>query len=261
MSNGFFIDAHLHIGHIGAFFAPLVQQKDLLLAMDNAGISHSICMDHLTVFEGAGAGLEPLRDLFETSGRRVYYLGTFDPRRASACVDALKQAKDWPGFVGLKLHPSMHGVPADDPVYEQAWRFAADHNLAIMSHSWSASSYNPVQFLSTPERFEVQIRKFPQVHFVLGHAGGRGTGRHDAVRMANEYPCVYLDIAGDIFDYRLLEKLVQSVPVEKILYGSDFPWMDPRSRLSHVLLADIEDSIKGKILRGNAIRVYRLGVS
>ena len=261
MSSAFVVDAHTHYGYVGAFFAPEFTATHLLAAMDKGGISHAICMDTLTVLEGAGAGLEPLRDLFETSGRRVYYLGTFDPRRASACLDALKQAKDWPGLVGLKLHPSMHGVPADDPVYGQAWRFAAEHGLAIMSHSWSASSYNPVQILSTPERFEVHLREFPQVHFVLGHAGGRGSGRCQAVRMANEYPNVYLDFAGDIFDYRLLEKLVQSVPVEKILYGSDFPWMDPRSRLSHVLLADIEDSVKGKILRGNAIRVYRLGVS
>jgi hypothetical protein len=229
--------------------------------MEKAAISHAICMDMLTVLEGAAAGLEPLRDLFEASGRRVYYLGTFDPRRASACMKALRQAKDWPGFVGLKLHPSMHGVSAEDPVYEQAWRFAADHGLAIMSHSWSASSYNPVQILSTPERFEVYVREFPQVPFVLAHAGGRGSGRRQAVRMVNEYPQVYLDFAGDIFDYRLLEKLVQSVPVEKILFGSDIPWMDPRSHLSRVLLGDLEDSVKGQILRKNAIRVYRLGVS
>jgi predicted TIM-barrel fold metal-dependent hydrolase len=246
---------------VGAFFAPEFEATHLLAAMDKAGISHAICMDMLTVLEGAGAGLEPLRDLFETSGRRVYYLGTFDPRRISACLDALKQAKDWPGFVGLKLHPSMHGVPADDPVYEQAWRFAADHELAIMTHSWSVSGYNPVQFLSTPDRFELHVRKFPQVHFVLGHAGGRCNGRHQAVRLANEYPHVYIDLAGDIVDYRLLEKLVESVPVEKILYGSDFPWMDPRSHLTRVLLADIEELAKIKILRGNAIRVYNLGVS
>ena len=261
MSNGFVIDAHAHYGYVGAFFAPECEAAHLLTAMDKAGISHAICMDQLTVWEGAGAGLEPLRDLFETSGRRVYYLGTFDPRRASACLGMLRQAKDWPGFVGLKLHPSVHGVAADDPVYEQAWRFAADYNLAIMTHSWSVSSYNPVQFLSTPERFEVHVRKFPQVHFVLGHAGGRGSGRCQAVRLVNEYPHVYLDFAGDIFDYRLLEKLVASVPVEKILYGSDFPMMDPRSNLTRVLLADIEDVAKGKILRGNAIQAYRLGVS
>jgi predicted TIM-barrel fold metal-dependent hydrolase len=261
MSDPFVIDTHTHYGYMGNVFVPEPQESHLLAAMDNVGISHAVCMDMLSVFEGAGAGLEPLRDLFETSGRRIYYLGTFDPRRASACMAALKQARDWPGFVGLKLHPSVHGVPADDPVYEQAWRFAADHDLAIMSHSWSVSSYNPVQFLSTPERFEVHVRKFPQVHFVLGHAGGRGTGRREAIRMANEYPHVYLDFAGDIYDYRLLEKLVESVPVEKILYGSDFPMMDPRSNLTRVLLADIEDAAKGKILRGNAIQVYRLGVS
>jgi len=261
MSSALFVDAHLHFGRVSSFFAPLVDQKDLLFVMDKAGISHSVCTDHRSLFEGAEAGLEPLRDLFENSGRRVYYLGTFDPRRASGCLNALKQARDWPGFAGLKLHPSIHGVPADDPVYDQAWRFAADHDLAIMSHSWSASSYNPVQFLSTPARFEVHIRKFPQVRFVLGHAGGRGAGRQDAIRLANQYPHVYLDFAGDIYDYRLLEKLIESVPLEKILYGSDFPWTDPRSHITRVLLADIEDSAKSEILRGNAIRTYRLGVS
>jgi predicted TIM-barrel fold metal-dependent hydrolase len=261
LSSPFIVDAHLHVGHVSSFFAPLIGQKDLLDTMDNDGISHSICMDHRTVFEGAEAGLEPLRDLFETSGRRVYFLGTFDPRRASGCLNALKQARDWPGFVGLKLHPSIHGVPADAPVYDQAWRFAADHDLAIMSHSWSASRTNPVQILSTPDRFEVHIRKFPQVRFVLGHAGGREAGRQQAVRLANQYPHVHLDFAGDIYDYRLLEKLLESLPAEKILYGSDFPWMDPGSNISRVLLAEIEDSAKSLILRGNAIRTYRLGVS
>jgi predicted TIM-barrel fold metal-dependent hydrolase len=243
------------------FFTPEFEATHLLAAMDRSSTSHAICMDMLTVLEGAGAGLEPHRDLFEASGRRVYYLGTFDPRRASGCLKALEQAKDWPGFVGLKLHPSMHGVPADDPVYDQAWRFAADHDLAIMSHSWSASSTNPVQILSTPERFEVHIRKFPQVRFVLGHAGGRGAGRQQAIRLANQYPHVHMDFAGDIYDYRLLEKLIESVPSEKILYGSDFPWMDPRANISRVLLAEIEGSVKSAILRGNAIRTYRLGVS
>ena len=109
MSNAFVIDAHAHFGYVGAFFAPECEAIHLLTAMDNAGISHAICMDLLTVWEGAGAGLEPLRDLSETSGRRVYFLGTFDPRRASTCLGALEQAKDWPGFVGLKLHTRSGG--------------------------------------------------------------------------------------------------------------------------------------------------------
>ena len=173
----------------------------------------------------------------------------------------MRCAKDWPGFVGLKIHPSFHGVPAEDPSYEPAWRFAGEHDLTILTHSWSVSDYNPVQRLSTPERFEKYVRRFPTVRLVLGHAGGRGTGRHAAVRMANEHPNVYLDIAGDIFDYRLIESLVESVPVEKILFGSDFPWLDPRANLSRVLLAEIDVAAKMKILRDNAMRVYRLGTA
>jgi predicted TIM-barrel fold metal-dependent hydrolase len=79
--------------------------------------------------------------------------------------------------------------------------------------------------------------------------------------MANEHPHVFLDFAGDVFCHELIDQLVQSVPAEKILFGSDFPWVDPRANLSRVLLTDVEDSVKSKILRGNAIRVYRLGVS
>jgi hypothetical protein len=261
MTSALAIDAHCHYGNLGGFFEPEFNAEHLLAGMGKAGIGHAVCSDVLSVFEGAEAGLAPLRGLFESSGRRVYFLGTFDPRRPAACLGALEQAKNWPGFVGLKLHPSVHGVPADDSAYELAWRFAADNDVAIMTHSWSVSSYNPVQYLSTPRRFEVYVRKFPQVRFVLGHAGGRGQGRGEAIRMVNDYPQVHLDFAGDIYDYRLLEKLIGSVPATKILFGSDSPMMDPRSQLSLVLLAGLADSAKSQILRGNAIRVYRLEVS
>jgi predicted TIM-barrel fold metal-dependent hydrolase len=77
--------------------------------------------------------------------------------------------------------------------------------------------------------------------------------------MVKEHPNVYLDFAGDIFCHRLIERLVQWVPVEKILFGSDFPWIDPRANLSRVLLADVPPAAKIKILRNNAIHIYKLG--
>jgi len=260
MGDGFIIDAHLHVGRPGAFFAPATEPDDLLRIMDKLGISHAICMDHRSIVEGCGAGLDAHRELFDRSNGRIYYLGVFHPRRAAACLAALERAKDWSGFAGLKIHPSCHGVPGDDPSYESAWTFAARHNLPILTHSWSVSQYNPTQYLSTPDRFENYVRSFGQARLVLGHAGGRGTGRLQAIRLAREYPNVYLDFAGDIFCYRLIENLVQSVPVEKILFGSDFPWFDPRANLSRVLLAEATPSTKIKILRDNAIRVYQLEV-
>ena len=47
----------------------------------------------------------------------------------------------------------------------------------------------------------------------------------------------------------------------RFFMAQTFPGWTPVPIFRRVLLADIEDSVKGKILRGNAIRVYRLGVS
>jgi uncharacterized protein len=203
--------------------------------------------------------MSALRRVYEESGGRLWYLGVFDPRGAEECLRVLTEAAAWSGFAGLKLHPSLHRTFADDPGYQRAWAFAAERHLPILTHSWSISEHNPAQRYSTPERFEGYVRKFPQVRLVLGHAGGRGSGRREAVRMANEYPNVFLDFAGDIYCYRLIETLVESVPTEKILFGSDFPWMAPSTQLSRVLLADIDDQTKRRILVDNALAVYRLG--
>lgn len=261
MSESFIVDAHAHFGLPGQFFIPESSPRDLLKLMDLLSIRFAIMpCDHIVLHEGPRVGLASHRRVYEESQGRVFYLGIFDARRPDESLAALKEANSWPGFAGLKLHPSFHGAWADDPVYEQAWRFAADRDLPIMTHSWSVSDYNPVQRYSTPERFEGYARKFPQVRLVLGHAGGRGSGRREAVRMVNEYANVYLDFAGDVFCYRLIETLVESVPPDKILFGSDFPWIDPRANLSRVLLADIDDRLKRKILADNAHAVYKLQV-
>ncbi len=83
-------------------------------------------------------------------------------------------------------------------------------------------------------------------------------GRIEAVRMAKEYANVYLDFVGDIFCYHLIESLVKTIPAEKILFGSDFPWFDPRTHISQVLLAEIDNQLKQKILSDNARAVYKI---
>jgi uncharacterized protein len=259
VSKPFLIDAHAHIGSPGAFFAPETGAEHLLALMDILSIRIAIlACDHVMLYEGGGASLAPLREAHERTEGRLLYLGIFDPRAADASMAALKQAIYWPGFAGLKLHPSLHRVWADDPSYETAWRFAAEHDLPILTHSWSVSDSNPAQAYSTPERFETHVRRFPQVRLVLGHAGGRGSGRQQAVRMVNEHPNVFLDFAGDVFCYHLVETLAQEVRPEKILFGSDFPWIDPRANLSRVLLAEIDDKLKRKILSDNARTVYKI---
>ena len=71
---------------------------------------------------------------------------------------------------------------------------------------------------------------------------------------------LYFDTAyflSDLTEQRFLSLLRAHGP-EKVLFASDFPWLDPRANLARVILTNIDDSVKKKILRENAMHVYRI---
>jgi predicted TIM-barrel fold metal-dependent hydrolase len=260
MREPFVVDAHAHTGYPGQFFAPEQDATELLRRMDALRIEYSLhCGDMVALAKDEEANLELWQRAYEQSQGRIPFLAVYNPKRPVESLRGLRTALGLSGCRGIKIHPSFHGTSADHPGYDPVWAFAAEHELPIMSHSWSVSGHNPSQALSTPERFEGWVRKYPGVRFVLGHAGGRGTGRFEAFRMAREHPSVYMDFGGDIYCHELVEHACREVPVEKILFGSDWPWLDQRSHLSRVYLARIDPSAKRRILRDNALAVYRLG--
>jgi predicted TIM-barrel fold metal-dependent hydrolase len=259
MTGGFIVDAHQHTGAMSMFFTPESETRSLLARMDRLEVRWGINTGSWrTLMLGGREALEEARGDFEGSEGRLFYLGAYDPRRGDAALRLLRESLRWPGFAGIKIHPSFHRTAAEDGRYEAAWRLAAETGLTIMSHSWSVSATNPVQALSTPVRFERWIRRYPEVRFVLAHAGGRGEGRHEAIRLARDYDQVYLDLAGDVFCFRLIETLIETLPPNKLIFGSDFPWLDPRCNLTRVLLADIPSAAKLRILQENAVEAYRL---
>jgi predicted TIM-barrel fold metal-dependent hydrolase len=259
MTVPFIIDAHVHTGSPNIFFCPEVGARELLRRMDQFGIRCSVNLGSARNLLGASSEeMQKARREYEESGGRLYYCGFFDPRRSREDVALLAKVAGWEGFKGIKIHPSFSKVTADDKRYRAVWEFARDHDLPIVSHTWSASSYNPVQVLSTPDRFETFAAKFPAVRFVLAHSGGRGDGRREAVRMARQYPNVYMDFGGDIYCHRYFEDLQEEGVLGKVLFGTDYPWIDHRSHLTRVYLAGISAAAKLAVLRDTARVVYRL---
>ncbi len=260
----FIVDAHVHVGYPKVFFAPENTLQQLLVRMETLHVQYAVNLCSMKTLYGSGWGepqgpeLERRRLDFEKSGKRIFYCGFYDPRHSEEDLAALKETVDWPGFVGIKIHPSFAGLPANDPAYIPVWDFASETDLPIVAHTWSVSSYNPVQKLSTPDKFETFVRQFPTVRLVLGHSGGRGGGRLEAVRMARAYENVYMDFAGDVYDYQYMEKMDGNVPHNKVLFGSDYPWLDARANLSRVYLSNIPSEFKHGILRDNALEVFKL---
>ena len=260
MNPNFIIDAHAHIGYPNVFPCPEVEPEELLLRMDSMKIEYALlCGDMESIINDAALGLGRMERIFEQSGGRLPYLCVYNPRQSESCIKMLDKALNSPGFKGVKIHPTFHKTPAGDKSYERVWNYAYQNSVPILSHTWSVSSYNSGQALSTPGKFEAWVKEFPSVKLILGHSGGRGTGRIEAIRMAQEYENVFMDFAGDVYCFDLIKDMVNMIPPNKFLFGSDWPWMDPRANLDRVFLSSISIDLKRKIFRDNASFVYKIG--
>lgn len=260
MTNVMIVDAHFHLGITYSrfqFYDTSVQ--GYLAYMDRMNIAtcmnvHSMGLINMELERGMEANMEAYE---QSSGRILSYL-VFNPNDTERSLKVMDRYYNSKIFRAIKIHPSMHGVSADDPRYEAAWEFAAEKQLPILSHTWTPSSYNPSQKLSYPPLFEANIAKYPTVSLICGHAGGRIDGIIKAIKLAQTYSNVYMDTAGDVYNNRLIEYLVGHVGSERILFGSDGFLMDARSQLGMIMDANISIGDKENILFKNAVNMFKL---
>jgi len=249
------VDAHMHLGCPWTIFAHGWGLAEVLALMDRIGIERAYSTHHAWL---AGRHLEARAAsvlAYEESRGRIPFLGVYDPRSEQESLAVIDACRSHAGLIGIKVHPSFHRVAANDDSYAAVWDYAGENRLPILAHTWSETD-NPVQKLSLPELFEVHLEKRPEVPFIIGHSGGPGAGRLQAIRLARKYPHVYLDLAGDIFALDLIPYLVTAVGAERVIFGSDQPWIDPRAHLTRIYLADIGDRAKRLVLGRNALRVF-----
>jgi uncharacterized protein len=252
------IDSHAHLGPAVRYIAPDTKVGTMLDLMDYLGIEITIQMHmagFLDLWEEAYCESEKA---FEVSRGRIFYALIYDPRYGEESLHEVSRGLGRPGFVGVKIHPSLHLTYGSDARYELVWQFAAENKLPIITHTWAVSDYNPSQKFSTPEHFETYLSRFPQVNLVMGHSGGRYEGHLAAVRLAKKYPNLFLDTSGDVASPGFVEWLVSQVGAERVCFGSDANMMDPRTNLGRVLDAELPVDEKRLILGDNAHRLFKL---
>lgn len=251
------IDAHCHLGVSPQFHVPDASLATILRMMDRLEIERAIAAPLLLLAGQTEMGWqEGLLAYRESEGRILLYT-VFDPRPPLG-LEFVRRSVDDPAVVGIKIHPAMHECPADDDRWRPIWELAAARRLPILTHSWCISDYNPTQKYAQPALFTKYVQEFSEVTVILGHSGGRYEGHLAAVALARAYANVHLDLAGDSYSLGLVEYLVAEVGSERILFGSDLTWIDPRTQLGRILDAEISTGDKANILRNNAIRLFHL---
>jgi hypothetical protein len=168
------------------------------------------------------------------------------------------------GALGIKVHPVDQRFVVSDPRMVRVFELCGELDLAVLSHS--GTSRGPLQF-AEPATFDTVAARLPDLRLVVAHLGG---GSWEQVRaLADRHPHVAFDLseivawtgAPNAPDEEDLVRLIRDVGVERVLFGSDFPWYDPGEMVKAVrTLPGLSDGELTAILGENAARILRLPV-
>lgn len=259
----FMIDAHAHNvrpGNKNLFGFPTPDEDfappDWIAEMDRAGIARIFLIPLNALVDKTISAKECVLPLLQYAPDRIRYMTLFHPTMdesqcARVAAELLEEA-----CVGLKIHPAFHRLEAENSLFDRAYRLAAEAGKPIVTHSWERSDYNPVQEFAHPDRFRKHLAAHPQVTLVLGHAGGRPSTLDAVTDLCREFPKTMVDVSGDYFDNGIIDCLTERLGVDRIMFGSDADWIDPRCNLGPIFASRLPDEDALKILYYNARRVF-----
>jgi uncharacterized protein len=233
------------------------QPADWIDYMDLCSVEQIYLTPATVLMEKLSSTLPYVKDLIDFRTGRFFFYEVFSPVEEDSHIREVRSAIKHPDCIGIKIHPSFHGVDADDDRFEIIYRLAEACRTPIMTHSWEISSYNPDQYRSHPEKFRRHLMNFRNTPFVLGHAGGRPSAFEATISVCREFPNVYVDLAGDYYNNGLIDILADRLGADRILFGSDVDWVDTRCNLAPVITSGLSDEDVLKILRTNALNVFQ----
>jgi len=240
------IDAHAHIGHSAGCHIPLESTEEGIRRMESLGIS-AMCASHLTALGGdVEAGNKMLFELCDKYPGKVYGNAFYDPRCPEISIGEIEKYKNHPGFVGIKIHPRESFTNLSDDGYRPLWEYADENKLIVTSHTWETEPMND------PALFFDICNKYSNMIIILAHCGGTYLGYETCYRLVKEYPNVYLDLNGFIYCCQWIEQVVERINgVDRIVFGTDQFFNDPRISLGRVVLSTLSDDEKRRILYYN----------
>lgn len=244
------IDVHGHLGGWHDFFVPepsahWLVETNSRIGIEVVGVSHLVAIAH----DARAGNLLALDAAREFPGRLGVWL-VADPHRPQLVAEIAEQL-ELPEVWGLKCHPDVQEHPLTGAGYAPFLELARERGKPVLTHGQTRSAW------SSPDQIAEVAMRYPGLDLLMGHAGLWVDGFDHAARLAAEIPGLHLEVCGSRLTTRWLEHLVNVAGVEKVLFGSDACFLDPRVGLGKVLYARLSEHDRELVLGGNAVRLLR----
>lgn len=234
------VDMHGHYGKWAGFPIWGGEADDLVAEMDRIGVeklvvSHQACMTTDVVY-----GNNQVLDATRKYPGRILGYAVCCPINDTLGIDEIRRCVDL-GMTGIKLH-SGNGFAYTCDQYRPVWELADAERLPLLLHTWG--DLGPLEPL---------FERYTHAPILLGHAGSSKPESY--VEFARKFPNLFLDPCYSQAPYGMYEYFVRELGPERVVFGSDAPWMALGQQLGRLLFADIADEHKKVILVENPKRI------
>jgi predicted TIM-barrel fold metal-dependent hydrolase len=134
----------------------------------------------------------------------------------------------------------------------------SDLGLFLITHAGQDSAFEP-PFKSNPASLRSLHERHPKLKLVIAH-GGSWKMWEDVPRYLAGLKNVWFDLAfvGECMEKSAYRRLVDTLKVDNLLFGTDSPWCDQLHALE--LLHDLQlgNDAEAAICSGNALNLIKL---
>lgn len=238
-------DCHGHLGTHPDFPASKHSLDEMLAVMDLLNIEVLAITSTRACYNDCPRGNAEVAEALRRTPTRLRGYVTVNPNTAG---EALSELECWSHFhlpPLIKLHPDLHNYPVNGPNYRPIWDYANQTHAVVLVHTWeSDANCGPLLLLQIAQDFS-------KAKIILGHSGVTWRGYEQSLEVAAGAPNTFLDITGSQSHRTVIERLVSRVGAERVLFGSDMPYLEAAVALGRVMTARISDHDKELILRRN----------
>jgi predicted TIM-barrel fold metal-dependent hydrolase len=185
-------------------------------------------------------------------------VASVDLARPMDGVRELRRAVKHLGLRALRMLPWLWNLPPDDrryyPLYAECIELGVPFCLQV-GHTGPLCPSEPGRPIPYLDRVALE---FPELVIVGGHIGYPWTD--EMISLATKYPNVYIDTSA----YKpkrypaALREYMSGHGRKKVLFGSNFPMLQPAECLAQVNELGLDDEARRMFLGENAVRVFRL---
>lgn len=242
------IDLHAHLGPYFNMHSPAPEAADIVKNMTLCGIDKTVISTTFAFDSDIVLGNTMMLKALDDYPGRLYGACGVNGNYPELSLAELERTFSHPEVVMVKVHPFSTKCRLDDRRMNGIWEFASARRLFVLVHTWLDN--DPY---GNMDLFASVAADHPEIRWIMGHSGGPYGSVH-AVELAQKSSNIFLDLTLSMCPARQVEFFVQEVGSERVLFGTDSPFLDPRPQIGRVALAEISDQDRSNIFGANARR-------